>query len=314
MLGRTAGGLFWMYRYLERAENTARLIETGQRIALTRAQGSDDEWASVIHTGGGGEAYFAKQKKVTKDAVIDWMLRSPENPSSVLSVFKQARDNARGVRTALTDEVWEAVNGGWMVICEELEGKKIAERDLPRILGRIRQRTALVRGATHGTMLRNDIYDFARIGTFMERADNTGRIIDVKYYVLLPTSFSVGSSLDNVQWETILRALSAIGGYRMVYGQDVQPRQIVEHLVLDGGMPRSLYFCSEKIAGNLGYLAGCYGSESSSLHDARRLAGRLKSDSVETIFEHGLHEYIQSVLSDLARLSLQIEVDYRFMA
>ena len=313
MLGRTAGGLYWMYRYLERAENTARLIETGQRIALTRAQGSGDEWASIIHTGGGGDAYFAKHANIAKDAVIDWMLRDHDNPSSVLSVLKNARDNARGVRTALTDEVWEAVNGGWMAISEALD-RRIVERDLQHILGRIRQRTALVRGATHGTMLRNDIYDFARIGTFMERADNTGRIIDVKYYVLLPTSFSVGSSLDNVQWETILRALSAIGGYRMVYGQDVQPRQIVEHLVLDGGMPRSLHFCTEKIAGNLGYLANCYGFECPSLNDARNLASRLKSDSVETIFEHGLHEYIQAVLGDLARLGLQIEVDYRFTA
>ncbi len=313
MLGRTAGGLFWMYRYLERAENTARLIETGQRIALTRARASDDEWASVVQTASAEAGFVEKHAEYSRDAVVDWMLRDRDNPASILSVYKQARDNARAVRTALSYEAWEAVNGGWMAIREAL-ARRVGERDLPRVLGLIKQQAALVRGMTHGTMHRNDIYDFARLGTFIERADNTGRILDVKYYVLLPTAFSVGSSLDNAQWESILRALSARRGYRIVYGQDVGARNIVEHLILDGRMPRSLRFCSSKISGNLGFLAQDYGDAPPSLGQARALAERLAAQGLDGVFEDGLHEFIQGVLGDLATLSRQVEVDYRFYA
>ena len=156
MLGKTAGGVLWMYRFMERAENTARLVETGQRIALTRASGSDEEWASVLQTAAVDLGFREKHGEPTKDKAIDWMLRDADNPSSVLSVVKQARDNARLVRTALTHEVWEAVNGGWMLLKEAL-CQEVGERELPKILGLIRQCAALVRGTTHGTMLRNDI-------------------------------------------------------------------------------------------------------------------------------------------------------------
>jgi len=311
MLGKNARGLFWMYRFLERAENTARLIETGQRIALTRAEASDDEWLSVLQTAGVDQGYAQKHEEIAKDSAIDWMLRDTDNPSSVLSTVKQARDNARLVRTALTPDVWEAVNGTWMQLREVL-ARKIGERDLPRTLGLVRERSALVRGATRGTMLRNDIYDFLRLGTFIERADNTGRILDVKYYVLLPSSVAVGSSLDNVQWETILRSVSARGGFRMVYGDQARPPEIVQFLVLDNRMPRSLRFCCSKIRSNLEFLAHDYGAESTSLDMARSLADEIDGKDVAMIFDAGLHQFIQETLSKLAALSRQIELDYRF--
>lgn len=311
MLGKTAGGLFWMYRCLERAENTARLIETGQRIALTRASGSDDEWASVLQTAAVHDGYMRKHGEISKDSAIDWMLRDRDNPSSVLSAVETARGNARLVRTALTHEVWEAVNGFYMAVKEAL-ARKVGERDLPKALGLIRQHNALVRGTTQGTMLRNDIFDFARIGTFIERADNTGRIIDVKYYVLLPTSFSVGSSLDNVQWETILRSVSGGGGFRMIYGQDSGPREIAQFLILDGRMPRSLHFCCAKLRDNLGYLASDYGCRLPSHDLAENIAQRFTTHDIEAIFDYGLHEYIQDTLSALDDLGRQIEIDYRF--
>jgi uncharacterized alpha-E superfamily protein len=258
MLGKTAGGLYWMARYLERSENTARLVEAGQRIALTRSA-ADDEWVSVLQTASVLVGYKQKYAEVTKENAIDWMLRDRDNPSSVLSVVESARNNAKLVRTALTREVWEGVNEAWMVLKDTL-AKRVNERDLPQALGIIRQRSAFVRGAMHGTMLRNDIYNFARIGTFIERSDNTARILDVKYYVLLPSASQVGSSLDNVQWETILRSVSAEGGFRLTYGQDARPRQIAQFLILDKRMPRSLAFCVDKLRDNLGYLAGDYGT------------------------------------------------------
>ena len=208
MLGKTAGGLYWMFRYLERSENTARLLEAGFRIALTRSHAAEDEWKSVVTTAGALHAYEEKYQQFEASNVINFLLRDGDNPSSVVSVIEAARSNARMVRTALTREVWEATNECWMTLKALLAGP-VRERDLPAVLGTIRQQSALVRGALHGTMLRNDIYDFARIGTFLERSDNTARILDVKYYVLLPSISSVGSSLDNVQWETILRSVSS---------------------------------------------------------------------------------------------------------
>ncbi|MCO6384092.1 alpha-E domain-containing protein [Oceanicola sp. 502str15] len=311
MLGKTAGGLFWMYRYLERAENITRMVETGQRIALTRNQDNDDEWASVLQTASVDLGYFEKHDELTKEAVIDWMLRDRDNPSSVLSAVEAARSNARQVRTALTDEVWEAMNMCWMRLKEVLK-RKVNERDLPHVLGAVRQRTALVRGTTHGTLLRNDIYDFARIGTFLERADNTGRILDVKYYVLLPAAAAVGSRLDNVQWETILRSVSGESGIRMVYGHNPTPREIAAFLILDGRMPRSLYFCAKKLQDNLSYLAHDYGTTATSHDLAVQLGKRLKEHSIDEIFDTGLHEFIQEIIVALGDLSRQIEVDFRF--
>ena len=311
MLGKTAGGLFWMARYFERAENTARLLETGQRMALTRSHGADDEWEPVLQTAGALQGYQAKYSEITKDNAVDWLLRDVDNPSSVRSVIKQARDNARLVRTALTYEVWSAVNGAWMRLDEQLK-RRVGERDLPNGLELVRERTTLVRGAILGSMMRNDIYDFLRLGTFLERADNVGRILDVKYFVLLPTAFSVGSSLDNVQWEIILRSIGAGGGYRMTRGQKSSPSDIADFLILDERMPRSLSFCSRKLVENLGYLAKDYSTELPSAKLASTLYEKFDGRAISDIFEQGLHEYIEDVLSDLGQVSAQIEIDYRF--
>lgn len=311
MLGRTANGLFWMYRYLERAENTSRLVETGQRIALTRMGSSDGEWRPVLQSAGVFGGYSAVHDEVLKDTAIDWMLREPDNSSSVLTSVSSARHNARQVRTALTDDVWSAVNGAYMK-ARSMLARKVSERDLPVVLGSIKQQTALVRGATHGTMLRNDIYDFSRIGTFLERADNTARILDVKYYVLLPSVMSVGSSIDNVQWETILQSLSARGGFRMEYGNSAGPLDIAKFLILDRRMPRSLAFCVGKIRDNLDYLCTDYGTRTPALDMAEKLAHTCAAESIEGVFEQGLHEYLQDILGGLSALGRQIEIDFRF--
>ncbi|MBV7379754.1 alpha-E domain-containing protein [Maritimibacter dapengensis] len=310
MLGKTANGLYWMFRYLERAENTSRLIETGLRMSITRSGAT--EWGSVMQTAGVLSGYTAHYgEEVVQEQAINWMLRDKENPSSVLSAISEARQNARMVRTALTHDVWEAINACFMN-AKDLMGRKVSERDLPGVLKSVRQRTALVRGATHGTMMRNDVYDFARIGTFLERGDNTARILDVKYYVLLPSVFAVGSTIDNVQWDSILQSVSAKGGYRMVYGSQPNARDIAHFLVLDKRMPRSLNFCVSKIRDNLGYLASDYDTRMP-VHDlADKLAQRLSMHDIDEIFDFGLHEYIQTVLTALGELGGQIEQDYRF--
>ncbi len=311
MLGKTAGGLFWMFRYLERCENTARLVEVGFRMAMTRGGDPADEWASVIDTAGARDAYLARFDTFDGPSVIDFLLRDPDYPSSVLSSIEAARFNARLVRIALTREVWEATNECWMALKAALK-RPVRENEMTAVLGLIRQQSALVRGALHGSMLRNDGYDFARVGTFLERADNTARILDVKYYVLLPSISQIGSSLDNVQWETVLRSVAGQRAYRWLTGGEVAPIGIAEFLILDGRMPRSLAFCTAKMADNLGYLERDYGMRHPCHDQVDRLRAMLHDNDIEAIFEHGLHEFLTDFLRDSGILAAQIEQDYRF--
>lgn len=311
MLGKTAGGLFWMFRYLERSENTARLVDAGFRMALVRGVSSGEEWASVIDTAGARTAYLAAYDTFEGAKVVDFLLRDTDNPSSVLSSIETARSNARLVRTALTREVWEATNEAWMTLREALR-RPVREQDMTTVLGLIRQQSALVRGALHGSMLRNDGYDFARIGTFLERADNTARILDVKYYVLLPSLAQIGSSLDNMQWETVLRSVAGQRAYRWLTGGEIAPMGIAEFVILDGRMPRSLAFSVGKLAANLGYLEKDYGIRHRSQEMADALLTGLEGRKIEAIFETGLHEFLTDFLADISALGAQIEQDYRF--
>lgn len=311
MLGKTAGGLYWMFRSLERAENTARLIEAGFRIALTRSTDPASEWKSVIVTSAARLAYEAKHDVYDSTNVTDFLLRDRDNASSVLSVIKAARDSARLVRTALTTEVWSAVNETWMVLAELLKDP-VPETELPAVLAMIRQQSAYVRGALHGTMLRNDIYDFCRLGTFVERADSTARILDVKYYALLPSPSFVGSRMDNKQWETILRSVSAHRSFRWADDGDYSASNIANFLILDRRMPRSLAFCASQLVENLAYLADIYGERAESHDLADNLLARLKDRDIAAIFEEGLHEFINSIIRDVAGVGRQIEQDYRF--
>lgn len=310
MLGKTAGGLFWMFRYLERSENTARMIEAGFRIALTRP--GSEEWTSVLRTAAAEQAYQTQFGDVEQSRVIDFLLRDPNNPSSVISSFSQARQNARLVRTAITREVWEAVNVAYMSLKARLS-RPVVERDLPDVLAQIRQHSALVRGALHGSMLRNDVFDFCRMGTFLERADNTARILDVKYYVLLPSVTQVGSSLDNVQWETILRSVSGVRAYSWLNQGKVTPLGIADFLIFDPRMPRSLRYSMTKIRSNLEMLEIGYENRKASHDLADTLDKKLTAATIEDVFEDGLHEFLAEFLMTLGQLGSQIEADYRFL-
>lgn len=311
MLGKTAGGLFWMFRCLERSENTARLIEAGFRIAITRSNATQDEWKSVVRTVGCYNAYLDHHDSFNFENVIDFLIRSRDNPSSVISVIKNARDNAKMVRTALTREVWEATNECWLTL-SQLLAKPVKEAELPNILTTITQQSALVRGALDGTMLRNDVYRFAHIGTFLERADNTARLLDVKYYVLLPSVSYVGSPLDNVQWENVLRSVSAQGAFRWLNGCETEPAKIAELMILDTRLPRSLAFCYKMIANSLGELASEYGERQPCHDSADTNCHQLKSQTIQSIFDYGLHEFVADFIRRNNTLGQQIEKDYRF--
>lgn len=314
MLGRTANGIFWMFRYLERAENTARLLDAGFRMALTRgASAARDEWRSVLVTIGQDKAFAATGNDYVGSAVVNYILRDKDNPGSVIKMVEMARSNARTVRTAITREVWEATNESWMTLRDML-GRPARESNLGDVLAAIRRQSTLVRGAMDGTMLRNEIFNFARVGCYLERADNTARILDVKYYVLLPSVAWVGSSLDNAQWETVLRSVAGERAYRWLNAGAIDPRGIAKFLILDGRFPRSLAFCYEKLRSNMGSLAREYGHESPAHELLRGSVTKLHQTSIEEIVEQGLHQFIGKFIRDNQHVASAIATDYRFSA
>jgi uncharacterized alpha-E superfamily protein len=225
--------------------------------------------------------------------------------------IETARNNARMVRTALTRETWESINEAWMSL-KRMLAKPIDERDLPSVLDAIKRETALIRGSFYGTMLRNEIFDFSQLGTYVERADNTARILDVKYYVLLPSISWVGSTLDNYQWESILRSVSAHRSYRWVYEADYKPSNIADYLILNVRMPRSLTFCYRFLTEHLRFLGDDYGERHACHATAGKTQAMLTAGSIKDIFDAGLHEFLANFIRDNTRLGDEIAQDYRF--
>ena len=313
MLGRSAWGLFWMFRSLERAENTARLLDAGFRMALTRGlSAASEEWRSVLITLGLDNEFAATGGEYTGPVVTNFVLRSPDNAASVLCMIEQARTNARMVRTAITREVWEATNECWMVL-SALLARPVGEGSLGEVLDTIRRHTTLVRGSMEGTMLRNDIFNFARMGTHIERADNTARILDVKYHVLLPSLAWVGSRLDNAQWEMVLRSVAGERAFRWMNAGVLEPKGIAEFLILDGRFPRSLAFCYNKLASNMAGLAQAYGETTPAHELLRQAQTRCNQTNIGQIFDFGLHEFITAFINTNRQIAEAIAADYRFI-
>lgn len=315
MLGRTASDLYWLSRYVERAENMARLIEVGYRIVLLPRAGDDfhEEWQSTLESAGCLPGYVAKHGKLSTRNVIDYMLFDTDNPSSVASCLATARGNARAQRTALTREMWESLNDSWLHF-SSIKPSAMTSNALPEFLDWVRARSALYRGALLNTILRNDTYYFSQLGTFIERADSTARILDVKYYHLLPSSQMVGSGQDNVQWASILRSVSAHRSYRWVYKDTYRPWNIAEYLILNRQMPRSLRACYDEMATVLADLGSYYGQRHGAHATVAATRDRLIESDIEDIFKTGLHEFVQDFIARNNTLGSEISSAYHFNA
>jgi len=302
-----------MSRYIERAENIARLTEVGYRISLTPAvaAGHREDWKSTLAAAGCLDAFTARYATISAENARNFLLFDPGNPSSVRSCLETARNNGRSVRTAFTREVWEALNMTWIDFRKVRPGDVGAAR-LPEFLDWIRQRSNMFRGALSGTLLRDDGFAFSQLGAHMERADNTARILDVKYYVLLPSHQAVGGDLDAYQWEMILRSVTAHRSYRHVYKDRYRPWKVADFLILRREMPRSLHFCYDWIEGSLGDLMKSTGRGAESRRQATAIAGRLRRSGIDAIFQSGLHEFLAGFLRDNASLADAIADDFNF--
>jgi uncharacterized alpha-E superfamily protein len=314
MLGRTASSLFWMSRYMERAENMARLLEVGHRISLMpgKIEGHRDDWRSTLLSAASEPGYAAKYKSITGPQVIDYLILDDSNPSSIRSVVRTARNNGRAVRTALTRDVWESINTTWNDLLA-IKAEDLSRDRLPVFLDWVKQRSMSFRGAVLGTMLRNENYYFSQLGNFVERADNTARILDVKYFILLPKPSDVGSELDSHQWAQILRSVSAHRAYRWFYRDShYKPWLVAEFLILKEEMPRSLLFSYHWINTALQGLAGLHGNTYDCHNEALRIAKKLRSETMEQIFQSGLHEWLQDFIRANNALSNDIGKTYNF--
>ena len=314
MLGKTANGLFWMFRYLERAENTARLLDAGLRMALTRdLVTAEEEWRSVVATSGQKAAYETQNGTYTGIQVWNYILRDKENPSSVRNMLGAVRTNARLARNAISGEVWEAVNESWMRL-DKMLAKPVSQGSVGDVVRTIRLAGTLVHGALANSMLRNEGYRFARAGTFIERGDSTARILDIKYFLLLPSLSHVGTSLDTGQWDQVLRSVAGDRAFSWLNAGSIGSREIVEFLVLDDRFPRSLAFCHAALRSDLAALARLHGAEGKCnelMREADLLLEELDSDA---IFDEGLHQFLTGFMARNARIAHAIADDYRFHA
>ena len=313
MLSRTADNLYWIGRYIERAEMMARLLEVGARIALLPSVGHGyrNEWDSLLQASGTADGFSHKYGDPVQRNIESYLFFDRDNPSSVASCFERARENGRIVRTALTSQMWDALNSAFQEL-RQLERQPRSELELSRLTDWTMRQAALLRGAIETTHLRNDGYDFLGLGYGLERADNTARLIDVKYYVLLPRNELVGSDLDNKQWALILRAASAHRSYRHVYRDRYKAWNIADFLILREEMPRSLAHCYHWIYGTLGELARFYGA-SYECHDlGQRIHDELKNGDMDVIFQNGLHEFLNGFISSNNALGASIAEAYNF--
>jgi uncharacterized alpha-E superfamily protein len=317
MLSRTADHLFWMARYMERAENTARMLDVNYQMSMLQsADQTDQGWRGVLSISELTDSFGSHYPVLDARNVMDFMVRDTANPSSIASCIAAARENARAVRGTLTTEVWETTNQTWLEL-KRLLGSNDLQRDPGAVFEWVKFRSHLSRGVTVGTMLQDESLHFLRIGTFLERADNTARMLDVKFQSLASDYFGPRQSqsqgkeaqeVDFYHWSAVLRSVSGFEVYRKVYRNVIRPDRVAELLILRPDMPRSLAACMAALMTNLQLVANAQSD------DTLRRAGRLHSDlqygRIDEILATGLHAFLTQFLDRVGDLGVGISRDF----
>ena len=309
MLSRTAENLFWMSRYIERAESTARLITMGQRMAVLPGSTYRDEWRSVLRVTD-SESFVQPGAPITEEDIARILLLDTENPASIQACLLRARANGRSVRIRLTQEMWEALNMSW----RRFEGLSPAEarQELPALIDWVKTRASVFRGAAETGMMRHAGHAFMSIGGALERAQMTLRLLDVKYFVLLPETDVVGGGRDHYQWTSVLHALSGIRAYHHVYGGAYSPAHISDFLMVNRAFPRSVAYCVDQMRWHLERLAQEHGIHADCHETVDEIFELLLEGRDGVIFQRGLHESVQQCLKMTNQLALEIAESYHF--
>jgi uncharacterized alpha-E superfamily protein len=309
MLSRSAEDLYWMARYMERAENTARVLDVSNRMSVlpSEAGSLSLHWRPALEISPDPAAFYERYDDPDAASVICFMALDRENPSSIWSCLKAARENARAERSQISTEMWVSLNDTWLEV-QELDLPRLEQWGFRKFFDWIKERGHLFRGVTLGTMLQDDGFQFTRLGAFLERADNTARILDVKYHMLLASPAEVGGAVDYYQWSALLRSVSAFAAYRKVYRDTITPARVAELLILHESLPRSLHACHNMIGETLDELI------SGRKLECRRLAGEihasLKFGRIDEVFAKGLHEFLEEFIFDNNRLGQQVQQDF----
>jgi uncharacterized alpha-E superfamily protein len=311
MLSRMADNLYWLSRYTERAENLARILDVAQRMAALPSTyaGASNEWESAVATAACSEAFKEAYPEATRENVIRFIVDSPANPTSIKACIETARGNARSVRTAITIEMWEILNDCWNDM-RRTELDVTSPGELTEFLRKVKETSLRFDGAAYRTMLRSDQYWFQRLGTFVERAENMARLLDVKYHVLLPDQEPVGGGLDYFQWAAILRSVSALTSFHWVYRENVKPWLVADFLILRQEQPRSLISCYKALQEYLDQISDAYGRQGPAQHIVRATTARLQNTNMDEIFQSGLHEFLTGFIEDNNRLGAAISKQY----
>ena len=293
---------------MERAENMARILGVTSNMVLFGAKETREQnLLAPLTITDCAETYFKTRKLVTFDALVDFLALDPQNPSSIYSCLKWARENAHAVRWQITSEMWETLNATWLEV-RGMKPSRVTGAGAAQFFDWVKDRNHLYRGVTYGTIVRGEAFNFSRLGTFLERADNTARILDVKYHVMLPSVQDVGGALDYYQWAAILRSVSSFETYRQLYRDQIYPIKVAKLLILERRMPRSLAACFDQIKESMDRIDGQNDQAAKRL--AYELHARLTHADIEEIFQGGVHEYLTDCLNDMGELGLRIQKAY----
>ena len=294
LLSRVADSVYWMGRYIERAENVARFLDVNHNLMLDLPHGYQDQWQPIVDTTG-DRGWFEKRYGVaTREKVVKFLAFDSEYPNSIRSSLLAARENARSVRETISSEMWEQINSLHLLITEG--SRKETAGSLPALCHQVRMACHLFHGITEVTMTHNEAWHFIRLGRTLERADKTSRLLDVKYFILLPSVRDVGTPYDDVQWSAVLKSVSGFEMYRKRHGR-ISPDRIVEFLLLDGEFPRALRYCVSRADRSLHVITGSPSDGFSCASEQRlgQLRGELDFARVETILTGGLHEFCDAL-------------------
>ncbi|MCZ8235998.1 MAG: alpha-E domain-containing protein [Inhella sp.] len=310
MLSRTADSLFWLARYMERAENTARMLDVNYQTSLLpqSAGNATQGWRSLLSISELTEAYASRYGAIDPARVTEFMVADESNLSSVYNCLRAMRENARAVRGTLTTEVWETTNSTWLEFRRLLKDK-LHQRDPAAFFDWVKFRSHLLGGVTVGTMLQDEALHFLRIGGFLERADNTARLLDVKYHAPREALSAERDPVDDYyHWSAVLLSVSAFEVYRKVYSNVIQPEKVAELLILNRAMPRSLTFSMTRLVSNLGKVSA--GRASETLRQANRLHAELQFGRIDEVFATGLHPYLKGFLKRVNELGNGISEEF----
>ena len=300
MLSRVANSLYWMSRYIERAENIARLLDVNLQLMLDFVNLDDQQlkehWLPILRSAGDEETFFKHYTTANSQSVTEFMTFREENPNSVLSCLFAARENARQIRDQISLEMFEALNECYLFL-KSKNARQVWDSGAHEFYEQIKRYSHLFQGLTDSTFLRNEGYEFIQFGKFLERADKTSRILDLKYHILLPSVTEVGGAVDAAQWQAVLRSASALGAYRRFHVSDIVPRKVSEFLIFSETFPRSIRFCLGRLDHYLHELADTGQGQYRSVEE--RAFGKLLSDmrflSIDDIINIGLHQYLENV-------------------